>query len=367
MAQLAWPTVPGTVPDVMRATVFEAFGPPEVLVRREVATPSVGPDEALVRVAVTSVGRHLDLNARAGTHPYDGFRLPHILGAEHAGTVVQVGSEVTSARAGDRVAVFPVITCGRCQPCLTGRPEGCEPQQIIGIHRAGGYAEYSAVPALNLRVLAPGLDIDPAAAAALALAGPVAMNQLTQAGMAAGDWVLVQGAASALGSLTAALAVHLGARVIGTSRSAAKRRALDAIGVEATLDPTAADVTDRVLSLTGGHGVSLAVDDLGEPEIFAATMASLATLGTVVSSGAFLSGRSGEVGLDLRRLYLRSQRVIGVRTGTQASSDALWREVGNGLRPVIDRAFPLADARNAHSYLEEDSNVGRVVLYVEAE
>jgi NADPH:quinone reductase-like Zn-dependent oxidoreductase len=349
----------------MRATVFEAFGPPEVLVQREVATPAIGPDEVLVRVAVTSVGRHLDLNARAGTHPYDGFKLPHILGAEHAGTVVQVGSEVTSAGVGDRVAVFPVITCGRCQPCLTGRPEGCEPQQIIGIHRAGGYAEYAAVPAPNVRVMPPGLGIDPAAAAALALAGPVAMNQLTQAGMSAGDWVLVQGAASALGSLTAALAVHLGARVIGTSRSAAKRKVLEAMGVEATLDPAAEDFTDRVLSLTGGHGVSLAVDDLGEPKIFAATMASLATLGTVVSSGAFLSGQAG-VGLDLRRLYLRSQRVIGVRTGTQASADALWREAASGFRPVIDRAFPLADACHAHSYLEEDSNVGRVVLYVEA-
>ena len=359
---VAWPAAPTVVPGVMRATAFDAFGPPDVLSTRVVATPDVRADEVLVRVAAVSVGRLLDLTARAGTHPFAGFALPHVLGAEHAGTVAAVGSEVTSVAIGDHVAVFPVVSCARCDHCRRGRSEACSALEIIGVHRPGAYAQYCAVPATNVQRVPA--DIDAAQAAALALAGPVAMNQLTQAGLQPGDWVLVQGAASGLGSLTASLAGHLGAQVIGTSRSARKREAIGRTDVAACLDPTAPEFVNRVMELTGGHGVAIAVDNLGEPAIWNTTTAALATLGTVVTSGAFLGGK---VGLDLARLYLRCQRIIGVRTGTLTSAQLLWAEVARGFRPRLDRTFALSDAADAHRYLEHDENFGRVALVVEQE
>ena len=119
------------------------------------------------------------------------------------------------------------------------------------------------------------------------------------------------------------------------------------------------DRLDQVLALTGGAGAKVVVDDLGDPDMFLVSMAALATLGTLVCSGSFLGGK---VELDLTRLYLRSQRVIGVRTGTRSSVEAFWREVDPGFRPRVDAAFHLSQAAEAHRYLEAGLSTGRVVL-----
>lgn len=351
-----WPAAPAAT---MTAVVFAEFGPPEVLTPVSLPTPRPGPDEVLVQVAAVSVGRLLDVTARAGNHPYAKFVLPHVLGAEHAGLVAAVGREVAGVEIGDRVAAFPAVSCATCEMCQRGYDELCPSLQLIGTHRPGAYAQYVAVPARNLHCVPEG--ISPVQATALALAGPVAVNQLTRAGFQPGDWVLVQGASSGLGSVTAALAKHLGGRVIATSRVPAKRDRLRALGVEAVLDATKEGFAGRVRELTGGRGVDVAIDDLGEPRIWAATMDTLAPGGTVVSSGAFL-GR--QVSVNLQRLYSLGQRIVGVRTGNLASIPPLWAAVEAGFRPVIDRSFPFADAPAAHRYVESDSNVGRVALLV---
>lgn len=355
--RLRWPEATDDLPETMHAIAFAEFGGPEVLQLTDVPTPRPEVGQVVVRVAAVSVGRLLDLTARAGTHPYARFRLPHILGAEHAGTVVAIGAGVDSVTVGDRVAVFPVLSCGHCPACADGAIEACPQARIMGVHVQGAYAQYTVVPADN--VFAVPDDLDPVEAAALALAGPVAQNQFDQAGLRPGEWVLVQGASSALGSLTVALAVHSGARVIATSRSAGKRDALRALGPVAVLDPLDPGFAAEITSLTDGAGIALAVDDLGHPDIWRATMDVLATRGRVVCSGAFLGGR---VELDLLRLYSRSQRVIGVRSGNLRSAQRLWDLVDQGFRPSVDRTFGIGDAAAAHRYLEAETNTGRVVL-----
>jgi len=354
----AWPAAV-TPAETMHAVVLPEFGQPDVLREAVVPTPVPAAGEVLVQVAAVAVGRVLDVAARAGRHPYRGFQFPHVLGAEHAGVIAALGPAVTGWRVGDHVAAFPVVTDGTCYYCLRGYDEVCENLKLIGIHRPGAYAQYVAVPARNLHLVPAG--ITPAQATGLALSGAVAMNQLQRSGFQAGDWVLVQGASSALGSLTASLALHLGGHVIVASRSAAKRAQLAALGAEAVLDPAAPDFAARVRSLTGGRGAGIVADNLGEAAFWQASIASLAPSGTLVSSGAFLGGN---VGIDLSRLYLQAQRVIGVRTGNQASVAALWAEVGRGFRPVLDTTFPLSAAAGAHRYLEDGQNVGRVLLSV---
>ena len=356
-ARSGWPAVDDQLPDTMTAVVFEEFGAPEVLQMAQLDTPHPGPGEVVVRVAAVSVGRLLDLTARAGTHPYARFTLPHVLGAEHAGTVAAVGAGVDAVSIGDHVAVFPVLSCGHCAACTEGAIEACPEARIIGVHVQGAYAQYTVVPAENVFRVPDGLD--PTSSAALALAGPVAQNQFDQAELQPGEWVLVQGASSALGSLTVALAVYSGARVIATSRSADKRKTLQSLGPEAVLDPLDPGFAAEVSELTGGAGIAIAVDDLGHPQIWRATMEVLGTRGRVVCSGAFLGGR---VELDLLRLYSRSQRVIGVRSGNLLSARRLWDTVATGFRPLVDRTFTITEAAAAHRYLEAETNTGRVIL-----
>lgn len=353
-----WPAVvpPGTT---MRAVVVRGFGAPEVLHAETVPTPRPAEGEALVQVAAVSVGRFLDVAARQGRHPYAGFTFPHVFGAEHAGVVAAVGQGVDAALVGSRVAGFPNVTCGHCRWCLRGDDELCRSLELVGTHRQGADAQYVAVPARNLRPVPPG--VSPAQVTGLALAGAVAMNQLRRARFEPGQWVLVQGAAGSLGLLTVGLALHLGARVVAASRSAGKRQSLLELGVEAVVDP-AGDVADQVLALTDGFGADIVVDNLGEPGVWASSFASVAPGGTVVSSGAFL-GHQQQV--DLRRLYLQGQHLLGVRTGNAASVAALWDEVDNGFRPPAGSTFPLEQADQAHRLMEGDANLGRVALLVD--
>jgi D-arabinose 1-dehydrogenase-like Zn-dependent alcohol dehydrogenase len=353
---VAWPE-PLPVPETMRAMVFRRFGPPDVLEQATFRTPRPGPGEVLVQVTAVGVGRLLDLAARAGHHPYARFKLPHVLGADHAGVVAEVGDGVESVRIGDRVAVYPAVACGDCVHCAEGREEACGDLSLIGTHRPGAYAQFCTVPVPNLHQVP--YDIPPAMAASLALVGPVAANQLNQAGVRPGHWVLVQGASSALGSTTAALAQFLGARIIATSRSPEKRKAMSSAGAEVVLDATAPDFSDRVREATAGHGADIAIDNLGDPAVWDSTLDVLARGGTAVTSGAFLGGK---VQVDLLRLYSDCQRIIGVRTANAASVKALWTQAERGFRAVIDRTFPIAGASDAHRYMENDHSVGRVVL-----
>ena len=342
----------------MKAVVLRTFGPPEVLGYEDWPDPGPpGPDEIVVRVGAVGVGRLLDLGTRAGTNRYFRGRLPHVLGSEHAGTVVEVGRDVHHLTVGDRVAVFASTTCGRCAFCTRGRDDACLEAELIGVHRPGADAEFTRVPASAATPIPDDLPL--VIAAALALTGPVAWTQLNLAGLGAGDWVLVNGAASGLGSMTAVVARHLGARVIGTSRKAWKRAALLDLGLDAALDATAPDFEDRVRELTEGRGVEIVIENIGAAAAWPHLMAVLARGGTVVSSGAFVGDR---LPLDLRSLYQQSQRVIGVRTATRQQVTSFWREVAPHVRPVLDRTFPLAEAAAAHRYLESGDNLGRVLL-----
>ncbi len=342
----------------MKASVFHEFGPPEVLRYQDWPDPPPpGPGEVLVRVRAVSVGRLLDVGTRAGTNAYFRGTLPHILGSEHAGEVAAVGPDVEGLAPGDRVAVNTHVPCGRCPICLAGADETCPTAELIGVHRQGAYADLCLVPAANATRIPDDLPF--VEAAGLALAGPLAWTQMEMAGLRPGDWVLVNGAGSALGSTTAMVARHLGARVVGTSRQAWKREALLQLGLEAALDATADGFEDRVRELTEPEGVRIIVDDIGAARSWPHLQAVLARRGTIISSGAFL----GEtLPLDLRSLYQHSQRIIGVRTATRRGVAAFWSRIGPGVRPVLDRSFPLSEAAAAHRHVEGSDNLGRVVL-----
>lgn len=351
-----WPFLQ-TLPTTMAAMTFREFGSPEVLRPETLQVPEIRADEVLIQVAAVSVGRLLDLAARAGTHPYAKFTFPHVLGAEHAGVVAAVGSAVTDLTVGQHVATFPVVTCGTCAACSDGYDELCPQLEIIGTHRQGAYAEYVAVPAANAHPVPAG--INPVDACALALSAATAMNQLSRAGLKPGGWVVVQAAPSALGSITATLARHLGANVIVTSRVAAKREQLVSHGFDHVLDGTTPDFPQEIQRLTGGSGADIVIDNIGDKTLWRNSQAALGRGGVIVSSGAF---RGPEVPVNLQRLYSMGQRIFGVRTGNKESSRRVWQEVGRGFRPPVAATFPLAEASAAHRYLEDDLNVGRVAL-----
>jgi NADPH:quinone reductase-like Zn-dependent oxidoreductase len=340
----------------VKAAVIHGFGPPDVLAIEDVPDPVPGADEILVRVRAVRVGGLLDVGTRAGRNHFAKLTFPHILGSDFAGEVVRLGEAVAGFDVGDSVAVFPFITCLKCEACLEDRDYACRDMAMVGVHRQGSYAEYCAVPA-NLATRIPA-GVAHEAAATLAVSGPVALTQMRVAGVAAGDWVLVGAAASGLGAVTAQVAKLLGAQVIATSRQQWKLKELEKLEVIA-LNSEAGDFTERVMEITAGQGVKVAVDNIASSALFSKVMQVLARGGVLVSSGA-LAAES--VSVDMRRLYTMSQRIIGVRTLSRSSVKEFWRLSTRGIVPLIDHVFPLDRIVDAHTRVEANLNIGRVLV-----
>jgi D-arabinose 1-dehydrogenase-like Zn-dependent alcohol dehydrogenase len=346
----------------MNAIIVREFGSPEVLRLEQVEMPAPRPGEVLVHVQAVAVLRTRDAAARSGNHPFSRqISLPHIFGSEHVGVVTALGSGVSEELRGKRVAVSGVIVCGRCRPCRTGHDEVCDAFEMIGIHRPGSYAEYVTVPAASL------YDIPDAIAApvgaSMAAVGPVAHAQLEAAQLDRGQWVLVPGAAGALGSMLVAQALWRGLRVIAVERSGINAVPLQELGVDAVLDGGSDLLAPQVESLTAGEGVSAVVDNLALPELFNNYFPALAPLATVVISG---SVAAAPLALDARSLYLNGQRVVGVRTGNHRQIYEFWQDVAAGftIPDELVHTFPLERAGEAHASLEENAKPGNYALTV---
>ena len=344
----------------VQAVVLRGFGPPGVLLPAEVSRPEPGTGEVRVRVRAVAVGRTKDVALRSGRHPFSrAVRLPHIPGTEHAGTVDATGPGVDADLVGRRVAVSAVLPCGSCPDCRRRREEACELLELIGVHRPGAYAQYCVAPVENVVPVPGGVSFPQAAA--LAANGPVARAQLDAGAVTAGTSVLVLGASGALGSAVAALACFRGAEVIATARLRARPAALADLPARALLDSDRPDLAQAVLELTGGRGVDCVIDNLGVPALWCRYQSALARTGRVVVSGAL---DETPVPVAFRPLYLRSQSIIGVRTGNRSDIARLWQDVRAGFRlaPGLISTMPLAEAAAAHRLIESGRHRGQIVL-----
>jgi NADPH:quinone reductase-like Zn-dependent oxidoreductase len=344
----------------MLAYVIRRHGGPEVLEATQLPVPEPSSGEALIKVKAVSVNSFLDVSNRAGQVAFARYEFPHVLGSEHAGEILGFGPHTDSdLPTGTRVAVYNRITCGRCDNCIQGREEACLELGVIGVTRTGAYAQYTTVPVANLRQI-PN-EMTDVQASAVIVNGPLAQNQLDQAEAKEGDWVLIQAGASASGTMALRMAQHRGCRVIATSRHAWKRERLVELGADAVLDPEREDFAAAVKEATDGRGADVALINIGEPRMWEQTIESVGLRGRIVSSGA----KFGEqVRFNARTFYERNQTIFGIRTGNARSTELCWAAVDQGLRPVVDRVFPLEEVREAHRYIEAGQNVGRVVLAV---
>lgn len=347
----------------MKAWVLKEFGGPENLTFDDVALTEPGVGEVRVRVRAIAVARTKDVSARAGNPPFAArISPPHVLGTEHAGTVEAVGAEVDPSLVGTRVAVSAVLSCGRCRACSMGREEACEQFALIGVDRPGSYAEYCLVPLANVHPLPERVSFPQAAS--LAANGPVARAQLDAGAVGRGSQVLVLGAAGALGSTAVSLAHFRGARVIGVDQLQPKRPLLDHLPLHGLFDGHDDSLTQHILDLTSGWGVDCVIDNLGIAELWHNYRGALADMGRIVVSGAI--GRD-PIPMQLLPFYLRSQSLIGVRTGNRSQMRALWQDVRDGYRipeqAVVCRAW--TDIHDVHRLVESGRSSGQNVLTID--
>jgi len=343
----------------MKAVVLPRYGGPEVLEYVEDRPePVPGPDEVVVHVHAASLN-HLDLTVRKGL-PTLKLTLPHILGADLAGEVATLGSDVTGFEPGDRVVANPGLTCGRCEFCVAGDDSLCPDYRILGEHVPGTYAEYVAVPAKNLLPIPVDMDWAPAAAAPLVFMTAWRLL-VTRAAIRPGEDVLILGAGSGVSTAAIQIAKLAGCTVYTTSSSDAKLKKAKELGADVVVNYKEMPWSKAVWELTGKRGVDVVLDHVGEAT-FKDSVRSLRKGGRLVIPGA-TTGTLPQ--LDLRYLFWRQLSVLGSSMANRREFEEVMKLVFMGrLKPVVDRVFPLREARDAHAYLEKGEQFGKVVLRV---
>lgn len=308
-----------------------------------VEPPPLGADEVRLEV-VASALNHMDLWVTRGMPKPP---LPHVPGCDVAGVVVEVGDAVSSVEVGDEVVVNPgvspvddIVALGNDSPLGPGFV-------IYGEHCWGGHATHAVAPARNVVPRPRSRTWDECAA--FPLASLTAYRMLRRARLQAGHTVLVVGIGSGVSCAALALAVHMGAEVVVTSRSESKRAEALAMGAVAAHDsadsrwPVQADVV---------------VESVG-PATWEQSMRSLKPGGRLVVCGG-TSGPTVEV--TLPRLFYKQYEIIGSSMGSYQEFAELTTLVDQGLAVHVDRTFDLAEYPAALEWLEAGDQLGKVVL-----
>lgn len=344
----------------MKTILFNRHGGVEVLEYGDFPTPEAGPGQVLVRLKAAALNR-LDLWVRQGW-PGISLQYPHIPGADGAGEVAALGSGVTGWALGDRVVINSNLSCGECAYCLAGQDNRCERWALLGETVRGTYAEYVALPAVNLCLLPAGFDEHRAAAAALVF--HTAWHSLvTRAVLRPAESVLVVGAAGGVNLASIQIAKLAGATVYVVGSSPEKLALAESLGADYLIDRSQDENWSKtVYQMTGKRGVDVVVDNIGTtfPQSFRAAGKGGRIL-TVGNTG----GAKFEI--DNRFIFARHLTIIGSTMGThQDFATAMGLVFAGRLHPVIDSTYPLAEAGKAHQRLEKGEHKGKITLEIDS-
>jgi len=340
----------------VKAAYFKEHGGSDKIIYGDYKDPAPAAGEVVVRVKACALN-HVDMLLLDGRYPPP-EGLPHVNGCEVTGTVESVGASVTGLTRGQRVIIFPGFSCGACEFCLRGERTVCLRYGYLGAARDGGYAELVKAPAANIVPLPETISFEGGAAVPLAML--TSWHALiAQAQLRPGQTVLVQAAGSGVGSAAIQIARLVGARVMTTVGSDDKLEFARSLGAEHVVNYRTQDFVEEAKRWTGKRGVDVVIEHIGG-ETFERSSYALTRLGTLVSIGSHDThwGR-----LDLRHVYSKNLRIMGTNLGSILElRTILDYMVAGRLHPVIDRAFPLKDARMAVQHVLDRKNRGKVLL-----
>ena len=358
----------------MKAVAFFEHGPVDVLQYREdFPDPVASKDEVIIDIKYCGIN-HLDIWTRQGIAAGKKIRLPHICGCDIVGT--------TTAIKGQRVMIYPGVSCGKCQYCTSSsnrtttittstrrrrrdnnngnnkRENLCSQFAIIGgfSDYNGGYAERVAVPEKNIIRLPSSLNDE--TAATLSVSYLTAWNMLQTNGASRKKKILVYGASSGVGMATIQLAKALGATVITTVSGNSKHDFANKLGAHYIIDRTRQDIADEVKKIVPA-GVDIVIDHVGAAT-WATSIAALRQGGRMAVCG-MTSGNEATV--PVRMFYTKQIVMVGSLLGTRAQLQELINFVmGKKIQPVIDSIFPLQDAKEAQKRMEAGMHTGKILL-----
>jgi NADPH:quinone reductase-like Zn-dependent oxidoreductase len=332
----------------MRAIVLTALGDSDHLKLEQRPDPRPGPGEVLVRLHAAALNRR-DVWIRKGQ--YAGIKLPIILGSDGAGEVVDVGEGVDLASwKGRQVVIDPSLNWGgddRAQDNAFN---------ILGLPKDGTYAEMVVVPAANLHAKPAHLSWEEAAA--VPLASVTAYRALvTRARLQAGETVLVTGIGGGVATCALQIARHLGAKVYVTSGHDSKIETAKRLGAMGGVNHRKDDWAKTLVADVGARP-DVIIDGAGG-ETFNRALDALKPGGRLVSYGSTLGAAQN---VEVRRIFWKQLNVLGSTMGSPSDFAAMLKLYETGLKPVVDKVFPLEQAGDAHIRMEAGDQFGKIIL-----
>ncbi|MGH7854136.1 MAG: quinone oxidoreductase family protein [Candidatus Binatia bacterium] len=321
----------------MKAIRIHKFGDTEeVLQYEDVPVPEPKAGEVLIKVEAASLNR-ADLSLRKGAYRISPDQLPVIPGREFAGAVEKLGANVSDFKVGQRVIGYPSL---------------------------GGYAERAVANTAEVRPVPEGVTSAQAAAVPTVFL-TAWFGLLTDGNLKSGEWLLVQGGSSGVGTAAIQIAKHLGAKVITTTGSEEKARRLRKLGADVTIDVSQNDFLPEVMRVTNNRGVDVVLEMIGG-EVYQRSLQALAPGGRLFSiGGAFGAIPDSPPTLTEGRKATRFSitNYLKAKPGDFKQLDEILKLVAERKFQVpIDRSFPLAQTREAQRYLQGREHFGKVIL-----
>jgi NADPH:quinone reductase-like Zn-dependent oxidoreductase len=340
----------------VKALAFHEHGGLDRLRHQDVADPKIGDGDVLVRVRAAALN-HLDLFVREGL-PGLTLPMPFWTGCDIAGDVAQVGAAVADVRVGDRVAVNPNLSCGRCEYCRRGEHSLCVKYGILGEHTHGGLAEYVKVDSRHVLKLPDAIRYEDAAA--FILVNMTAWRMLvTRAGLRAGEDLLILGVGGGVSSAAVQIGKLCGARVWVTSSSDDKLERARALGADECINYAQDDWVRVIGQKTGRRGVDVVLENVGAAT-WKGAIRAVAKGGRIVTCGA-TSGPIAET--DIRLVFWKQLSIIGSTMSNDAEFHAVMSQLFSGrLTAIVDTVLPLREGVEAQRRLAEGRQFGKIVL-----
>jgi len=343
----------------LKAIVAKKHGDLSDVVVTDVPVPEIGPDEVLVQLKAAALNR-LDFWVLEGWRGLN-LKFPHILGCDGSGIIDKLGANVAGFKVGDRVAINPTYSCGKCSYCIAGKDQMCDQFAIFGEHIPGFYAEYQAVPVRNLLAMPDEVSFETAAAASLVYV--TAWHSLITTGrLIAGESVLIVGATGGVNTACIDISRLAGAGKIFVVGSSEPKLALARqLGADYTVDRSQENWGAAIFRATGKKGVDIVVDNVGA-ETYSTSLRSLKRGGRLLTVG---NTSGAHVEFDNRYIFGKHLSILGTTMGPiKAYNEVMELVFSSRLKPVIDSVYPLDDGINALKRLDLGDTAGKLVLRI---
>jgi len=343
----------------MKAAVFREYNkdPTKVVKIEDIDVPKIKANEVLIKVESASYNYN-DLWAIWG-EPVK-TPLPHISGSDVAGTVVEIGEDVSKFKVGDRVVSHSNMSCRICEQCTAGREYDCKDRNIWGFQTGplwGGFAQYTHLPEVNVAKLPENVSFEDAAV--ISMVGMTAWHMLVgRARIIPGQTVLIMGGTSGVGMAGIQIAKLYNCNVIATAGNQQKMDKCLELGADNVVNHREADWNKKVREITKKEGVDVVFEHIGK-NVFPQEVSLLKMGGTLVATGATTGYDST---LDLRFLFFKGTNLLGSTQGTKAELEQVIYWVSkNKIKPLIATTLPFSNMVEGHVMMAGAEQIGKIL------